>query len=529
MSRRTGILLAAALLASVLAAGLWRGRHRRPEDRAGDVITLRFAHWQLEGGIREAFDTLARDYEARHPNIRVEQIAIPVSSYVIWGITHIVGGDPPDLMELGKNLNDPRFFRYFTPITEAIELPNPYNAGTRLEGVPWRKTFVDGMESTFNLQSFDCYGASILASTTRIYYNEALMREITGRNRPPRSLEEMVALCARVRDFASRTGRPIMPFAGSWANGPDMMDDYFRTQTQRLGSRLNPGTFDPVTRGDFLLAYLNHEWTLDSPEILRAFDMMSVVGDALPAGFDLSDRDIAFSCFDQGRALMLSAYSQDATGVLRYANFPVGVFRDPTPAPATAGFGANMVARNSEHALIPYGAFTITRASPHPAEALDFLRFITSQREDRKFSALADTLPVVVGVNAAGFMRNFIPDGGGFPPGPSRTETGDVRMLVVQNWYRLFGPSADRPAFLAALSRDLSGAARRDMRRAVDGAFQSVASNDAYVEAARRLARDDSPRGTLDLKYQTIVETQNDQEAVAYYQALRLRQSDRFQ
>jgi raffinose/stachyose/melibiose transport system substrate-binding protein len=383
------------------------------------------------------------------------------------------------------------------------------------------------MESTFNLQSFDCYGASILASTTRVYYNEALMREITGRNRPPRSLEEMLALCARVREFARRTGRPVMPFAGSWANGPDMLDDYFRTQTQRLGSRLDPGTFDPVGRGDFLLAYLNHEWSLDSPEILRAFDIMSAVGDALPAGFDLSDRDIAFSCFDQGRALMLSAYSQDATGVLRYANFPVGVFRDP--APASAGFTAGMVARNSEHALIPYGAFTITRASPHPAEALDFLRFITSQREDRKFSALADTLPVVVGVSAAGFMRNFIPDPGGFPPGPALAETGDVRMLIFQNWYRLFGPGADRAAFLAALSRDLPGAARRDLRRALDGAFQSIASNDAYVEAARRLSLADSPGGAADLKYQSIVETQNDQEANAYYQALRLRQSARFQ
>ena len=226
---------------------------------------------------------------------------------------------------------------------------------------------------------------------------------------------------------------------------------------------------------------------------------------------------------------MLSAYSQDATGVLRYSKFPVGVFRDPMPAPSATGYGANMVARNSEHALIPYGAFTITRASSHPALALDFLRFITSQREDRKFSALADTLPVVVGVNAAGFMRNFIPDAGGFPPGPSLTETGDVRMLLVQNWYHLFGPSADRAAFLEALSRDLPGAARRDMRRAVDGALQSVAANDAYVEAARRLAQGDSPGSRLNLKYESIVETQNEQEANAYYQALRLRRADRFQ
>jgi raffinose/stachyose/melibiose transport system substrate-binding protein len=185
-----------------------------------------------------------------------------------------------------------------------------------------------------------------------------------------------------------------------------------------------------------------------------------------------------------------------------------------------------MFAPNSEGTLVPYGAFAITRASPHPAQALDFLRFITSQREDRKFVAIADTLPVIDGVEAPGFMANFTPDGRGFPQGPTLMAPGDVGMLVARDEYLLFGPQGSVDSFLEALARDLPAAARGDLTRGERQLLETVALNDASVESAHRLAHEYHRSAVLERKYQSIVETQNEQEASAYYMDLRLRRSD---
>ena len=513
------------LLAAVFLLAGWRLARRTLRENDANQITLRFAHWQLEGTTRQAFDALVRDYEALHPNVRIEQLAIPLSVYPSWGTTHVIGGAAPDLVELGRTLGGRRIYPYFLSITEEISRPNPYNAGTPLAGVAWRNTFLDGMEAGFDPQSFDCYGASIFSNTPRVYYNVDLLREITGQSEPPRTFGQFTALCRQVRAFASRTGRSVLPFAGSRINAPLMMDDLASGQLQRLASELNPGVYFPVNYGDFYLAYLNHEWSLDEPALRGAIELMRRVGEEMPPNFMQYGRDDALFDFVQGRALMMTAYGQDATGIVSQAPFTVRVFKSPEPRPGDPEFGANMIGPNAEQSG-SYGAFGITRMSPHPRAALDFLQFITSAAADKKFVRISGFLPVIVGVNAQGLTRDFMPDGRGFPPGPTFlfSTTGQV---ILRQEYLLFGPGADKAAFLTALRRELPAAMREEVSGGLNNLTQTLRLNDTSIEAVHQLQRAEPGNAALRRKYQGMVETQNEQEASAYYTALRLRQAAR--
>ena len=521
--RRLGFII----LIVAFALAVWRVVSRTVRENDPGHVTLRFAHWQLEGGVREAFDAIARDYEALHPNVRIEQMLIPVGIYTSWGTSHVIGGAAPDLVEIGKGMGGPEVYSYFHPITEELNQPNPYNAGTPLARVPWRKTYADGMEGAYNSGSFDYYGASVFASTVRIFYNVDLLREITGQAEPPRTFEQFQTLCQQVRDFAGRTGRPVMPLVCSY--GMTMMDDLFRSQTQRLASEVNPGVRFPAAMTDptdLYLSYLNHQWSLDHPGIRGGAELMRQMGREMPPGFMELRREDAVFYFAQGHALMFMGFSTDATGITRQVSFPVRAFRNPAPEPGTTGFGANMMGPNSEGALSTYGTLGIPRSSPNPGVALDFLRFLTSQAEDRKFARLSGSLPVIIGIEPEGMARELMPDSHGFPSGPTFI-LGETGRIFSSNLHLLFGPEGSSEAFLAALGRELAATMRADLQKGELLGRRSVALNDTSIEATHRLLRGGAPSAVLQRKYQGLVETQNEQEANTYYIELRLKQAER--
>jgi raffinose/stachyose/melibiose transport system substrate-binding protein len=110
-------------------------------------VTLRIAHWQIEKGPPDGVDAIIRRYEELNPRVKVEQVLVPGRVYNQWMRTNLVGGKGVDLIEYGVWLDGLTDIpaRYFEPITEAMQRPNPYNRGTPLEQVPWVQTFTDGL------------------------------------------------------------------------------------------------------------------------------------------------------------------------------------------------------------------------------------------------------------------------------------------------------------------------------------------------------------------------------------------------
>src|SRR5690606_3549685 len=118
-SQRIGIgLMVAVFIYSLVLVGT---RARRAADP--DIITLRSAHWQLEGGLREAFDAVALRYMELNPQVRVEQIPIPERVYASWMRTQLVGQTAPDLIEFGQlsvDVMDELLARNFVPLTAEL-------------------------------------------------------------------------------------------------------------------------------------------------------------------------------------------------------------------------------------------------------------------------------------------------------------------------------------------------------------------------------------------------------------------------
>jgi ABC-type glycerol-3-phosphate transport system substrate-binding protein len=123
---------------------------------------------------------------------------VPGNVYRQWLRTQLTGGTAPDIIEFGFFIGGVGDLpaRYFDPITSWVEEPNPHNQGTALEGVRWRDTFVDGLDSPegYIRDLNNYYAITLCVVTIRLFYNEDLLREITGSAEPPASYADFVAL-----------------------------------------------------------------------------------------------------------------------------------------------------------------------------------------------------------------------------------------------------------------------------------------------------------------------------------------------
>ncbi len=437
----------------------------RAED-GGKIRTIRFAHWQLESGVREALDAIAAAYMKERPDVKVVQIPVPERIYPNWLITQLVGGTAPDLMAMGLVMTDERYARFFKPMSDVVDRPNPWNVGTPLEGVPFRETFIDGMGSCFNSTLLEYYGAPLSAFTVRMYYNLDLLREITGSDKLPANYEELVALCKQTLEFSRRTGRELFPIAGSKYNAPVVMQQLFASQTEGLGSRLiydflanrpSPALLaEAAARGD---------WNLDAPEIRAGLALMRDLGQYVQPGFLQLGRDDALFSFVQRRAVMISTGSWDATSIISQARFPVGVGYIPVPAPGgeLGPFSRGPASDPGAGVGVIMG---ITRASPNQSLALDFLHFMTSQRMSQLFTNVSKWPPSVVGAKPHEQARIFQPFFDGFLGGFVLDFAGaDTKRLANTEINKLLGPLGSVDAYIDAIRPGYLGALLSDIRR----------------------------------------------------------------
>jgi raffinose/stachyose/melibiose transport system substrate-binding protein len=450
------------LLATCFLYATGRILFRTAEEADPDTRILRFAHWQLEAGIREAFDALARDYEALHPGVEIRQVTIPETIWRNWTTTQLVGGTAPDLIQIGR-ITTSQISRFFRPITEYVDQPNPYNVGTELEGVPWRNTYRDNLETTYNRELMDYYGVSPFAATVRAYYNLDLLRKYTGRDTPPQDLAEFLEVCEMVRTRSAAEGRVIYPIAGSNLTGYVLFDRVTVTQTQRLAVELNPTGSFPILTEDFFLAYLTGRWSFTDPPLQDTFRILRRLAREMTPGFLSLSRDDATFYFLQGRTLMIPTGSYDVSSIFEQATFPVAVAPLPTPGPDHPRYGRNMIDTVAEGGVRMNGPFGITYGSPHPDLALDFLRFLSSQKANQKFSRISRWLPVIRGVEVDDVIKPFMPRKAGFPQGVYLRTGSEVRRVTETQMHQLVSGSKSTTEFAESVSGPYRQAMKRDL------------------------------------------------------------------
>lgn len=519
----TGLCLLAAAFLLAIGRIAWR-EVNRPQGGDTDLIEIRLAHWQLETGMREALDSVAREYMRLNPGVRVTQIPIPERIYRNWLLTQLIGGTAPDIIQVGIGITNERLARYFIPLTEAAKSPNPHNQGTPLEGVALRETFFDGMEGGFNKELLEYYGIPTSGFTVRLYINLDLLREITGGTQLPQTFQDLMRVCEQTKEYSQKIGQPIIPIAGSRYNAPVIMQRLFSSQTQRLNQELGaPGVLQP---DPFQLtkAFVEGRWSLDSPEIQSGLQLMREVGKNMQPGFMQVTRDDASFYFMQGKALMIASGSWDASSIHQQAKFPFRAVRIPLPTPEHPEFGLGVLGAPSEADSNAGASFGITASSPHPEVALDFLLFLSSQPTNEVFARESGWLPAITGIPPPPVMKDFIMQTKGDIPGFSLVPSGwaDSSRLFNNAFHRLVAPEGSveeftnlvRPYFPQATLSDLDRQSRTQT-----AALRRMDVQMAAWSSLDRLGLSPTAATKIDMAFSAL----NQQDRI-FYQTQRVRE-----
>jgi raffinose/stachyose/melibiose transport system substrate-binding protein len=505
-----------SLVAICFILALTRVIFREVESRDPNQITIRFAHWQLEGTVPRALDTLAAEYMKLHPGIKIEQIRIPNKVFAMWSTTQLVGETAPDLIQMEALAVD-KLVRYMVPLTNYVYEPNPYNKGNEFENIPWRDTFFDGLVNTpsYNESLLELYGIPQTMYVSRVFYNKDLFKKIMGDTPIPQTYEEFQALCEAVKAYSKKTDTLIIPLAASrdsagigWA--------LFGSQTQRL-----IGKTDSINalRGkgfeENKIAFLNNELDIASPEYQSGLRIFREISQYMQSGYTTLNREDAAFYFLQGRAVMTMAGSWDASTYFSQSPFNVGVFTLPLPSPNHPDYGRYVLGPVTEAGLESRFSFGLSRTSAHPEIALDFLKFITSKHGNETFSKIARWLPAVRNVPVIDIIQGFKPVSDGFPSGPTLGTWGpDVDRLINNNLYLLSDPNGSVEKFTAAIKPYYNDALISEARRNLRERLKNSARMDSQIGGTSQLSLTDPSNQR---KVSMLFEAQNFNEGGYYY------------
>ena len=502
----------------------WNVLSRTVREADPNVITIRFAHWQLEGGLRDTFEMLSRKYEEfcaeKGLNVRVEQIPIPERVFPNWLITQLVGGKAPQIIALDNNkgMTTDRIARFFEPISGYIEEPNPYNAGTPLDGVPWRSTFVDGLSRSYDANLLDYYSIPLSTYTFRLFYNKPLYHEIFGDAPVPTNYRDFIKACEKIVAYGKEHGTNLVPIAGSKYNAPLFTDIFTGTQTQKLARRINRSMTLLSDDTESRLAYLRGEWNVRSPEITDSLRLLKSISRFFQPGFQQVERDSATFYFVQSRCVFVAAGSWDNVSLRIQAPFEIGVCRIPVPTKDDPEYGKNMFGPPSELSNGTSLALGLVRGSAHFEQALDFLRYLSSYTGNSLFSQNSGWLPSVIKVPVAEELKIFEPVEDGYPNAFGLGMGAETARIRDNNYYLLQAFPNSPEAFQQGFEKsNYARACVGDLRLWLAGNYRVIMRLDTLLAANRELALNYTPEDqSRSRKFYELIELQITQEANSY-------------
>jgi len=492
------------IVAVYLAAVAWVFMREGPQREDGRTL-IQLTHWQIESNIREAVQAQLDRYEELNPDIHVEQIAVPGNVYQMWLRTRLSGGMATDIIEFGTWLPGMKDVipRYFQPITRYVDRPNPYNEGTPMEGVPWRKSIRDEMRGSqgFHPDLNQYYAATLCMVSMRLFYNKALLKEVTGYDRPPSDYREFLVMCEKIKEVSRKTGRSLVPIAGGKDNSGWVMNYMFGRLMMPLMYRLDRDHKMKVLFHDTAFGYLEGRWSYDSPEVRAGMQLVREMGSLMRPGFLQLSRDDATQQFVRGEALTIGTGTWDAPSIRDLAPFEVGVARIPFPSADDPEFGQYVIGPLGDGKVNTGFSLYVNKETPHVEQAIDLLQFMTSVEGNRIFSEVAGWYPATVGVESNDPEPDFAPffdgyaTGGAFsnPAGP------DARRLWETHLHLLFGPYGSPQRMADALRDIFPKAVKTDMANELKQAVQQLRRLEPAIIAQMALEGFEIPEGLTEM------------------------------
>jgi len=482
-------------------------------DRIGDSekIVIRIGHWQLEGGVRDGINELAREYEKLHPNVRIVQEAIPESTWKQWVSTQLMGGTAPDLLEIGNmesNLVTTFYLRYFLPLTEYVGKPNPYNKGTNLEGVPLIKTFKDGMRRSYIEETQEFMNICLSMVGVRLFYNKDLLMRLTGLDKPPAEYREFLEMCRKIRSQKDATGRPYFPISGSGWHYARWDGAVFLPITYPVLRKIDFNKDGRFAKEEMFYGLATGRVGFDNPAYQAFLEMVRETTEFFPGGYTGLNRDEAIFPFAQQRAVFIPAGVYEIVGLKQQTagKFEVGIAPFPQPEQSDPKMGGvfEAVPYENQEGGFPVG---ITRTSKHPEIALDFLLFLVSQKGNEILNRNFGWIPIVEGSSMLPEVAAFEPNLEGVYSALDPTLGGETTI----KWQQLFSlyqvNQISKEELIKTFASFYLGTGREDFKEFIRNRYRGM-QRDEQVAAglmAEALASPPSDARKYWIKYRNMV------------------------
>jgi len=491
LQSRLGLVL---LVAAFGASAYWVFTRSQPLIHPRPV-TIYFAHWQIERGPPDGINAAITRYEELNPRVHVVQLQIPGASiYPQWMRSNLTGGTGADLMEWGAWLPGQKDIpaRYFAPLTAELAKPNPYNVGTSQEKIPWQDTFHDKLlaPKRDSPDPGQIYAVNISECTLRLFCNVDLMKKILGEVVVPQNFDDLRKILARVKEYSRETGSPIAGLAGSRDTTRAVAETVFTAPLIGVNQRLDDGGTLYLYNRQMLAAYLGGRWSFSEPAVTAGLQLVREATNSMKPGFIQLRRDDAMIEFLRGQALFFFYGTWDATSLRRLASFKIQPMKLMPATPDDPEVGKYVVGLGGEGIGETAVSMYLNKASRHPAEALDFLKFLTSVPGNQLFTDASLWLPAVNGVVVPEEIRNFrdYQEGLSFGQAPYDMIGTEVSMGWDRNFYHLIGENGSAEKFAAAMDADMPAAILMDLKAELRATLVLVKPQDPIIVGWSRLS-----------------------------------------
>ena len=368
--------------------------------------TILIAHWQGERGCKESLQKIIDEYNKLHPETHVrQQIIVGMgSSFVRWCVTQIIGETPPDIMEYHSGFKS-YLGNYFVGLGEYVNKPNPHNKGTDFEKIPWKDTFYGGMYGNWEPELMDYYSVPNTLYTTRFYYNKDIFRKATGSDKPPETIQEFIGICKKIEKLG------IMPVIVENAKGQQGVSFFYTILSQigwTLENELDFNHDGLIQQNEFMRAFYLNDFKLSDPRLEAELKLMREFSRHWGKGFNAIDTTVAPFMFIQQKGACYLGGSWLGRQMLDSCKFDLGCFPFPLVTTKDSVAGKYYCGPWGENTTNPGMALAVAKG-PNQDVAIDFLRFLTTKKNNSTFNAGPAWVPGVMGAEINPAVKDFKP------------------------------------------------------------------------------------------------------------------------
>lgn len=457
---------------------------------SGDRKVIRFAHSLAEEGINQALRDLAEEYEKLHPDVKIVIQSIPERAYLQWVNVQLLGQTAPDIIQTlnrADQMWEMLATRYFLPLTKYVNEPNPYNAGNEMADEIWRNTYIDGMDGGYWFHLMEYYSVPLTIDLSRMFYNKDLLQTITGSDQPPRDFEQWMQISEQIKLYADQMQRKIVPIATANYGGSVLygfFGRYFPTMTAGMIDDYDRG-YTGIPDATFILFGLyKGDFTLVNDRFKAAFELIKEVSSNFQPGFQSALPSQARFLFVQNKAVMIKGSVRDLRIFKESCDFNVGVFDFPLPSQNNPEYGKYIEGPICEP---PTGRFhfAVTKNSNHKKEVIDFLRFLTSRKNNEYFNKSLMWYPVISGAQPHDYLKNFEPHPEGVYRYPLLWQGGGVKLWFDQHYPRYLAGEITFEQFMNDYEKVWTSVGIRDFIRR-DTMYEQMSLQGEYSWAVAR-------------------------------------------